>query len=105
MQLLKCSSNAFSACIEMFANKKVVVVMPAYNAAETLRRTYDEVMAQEIVDLVIVVDDAGSDETTQVAKTLPSTIVHAHQRNQGYGANQKTCYIIVFAKLIEIFRK
>lgn len=72
----------------MFANKKVVVVMPAYNAAETLRRTYDEVMAQEIVSLVIVVDDAGSDETTQVAKTLPGTVVHAHPQNQGCGANQ-----------------
>lgn len=76
----------------MFKDKKVIVIMPAYNAAQTLRRTYDEVMAQEIVDLVVVVDDASDDETTAIAKTLPNTIVHTHPQNQGYGANQKTCY-------------
>lgn len=76
----------------MFNNKKVTVIMPAYNAATTLKRTYDEVMAQEIVDQVIVVDDASCDETTQIAKTLPNTIVHTHRENKGYGANQKTCY-------------
>jgi len=47
----------------MFKNKKVVVVMPAYNAAQTLKKTWDEVMAQEIVDLIIVVDDGSRDET------------------------------------------
>lgn len=66
--------------------------MPAYNAAETLKRTYDEVMAQGIVDEVIVVDDASSDQTAAIAGTLPKTIVHTHPKNQGYGANQKTCY-------------
>jgi len=76
----------------MFADKKVVVVMPAYNAAETLHRTYDEVMSQGIVDQVILVDDASCDETTAIAQTLPETIVHTHPKNQGYGANQKTCY-------------
>ncbi|MFA5239649.1 MAG: glycosyltransferase family 2 protein [Phycisphaerae bacterium] len=76
----------------MFADKRVVVVMPAYNAAQTLRQTYDEVMAQNVVDLIIVVDDASSDQTTAIAKTLPKTIVHTHPKNQGYGANQKTCY-------------
>ena len=76
----------------MFRNKKVVVVMPAYNAARTLQQTYDEVMAQEIVDLVIVVDDASQDETVAVARTLPNTMVQVHPANQGYGANQKTCY-------------
>jgi glycosyltransferase involved in cell wall biosynthesis len=76
----------------MFNNKKITVIMPAYNAAATLKRTYDEVMAQEIVDLVIVVDDASSDETTKIAGTLPDTIVHTHEKNKGYGANQKTCY-------------
>jgi len=76
----------------MFKEKKVVVVMPAYNAAQTLRRTYNEVMEQGIVDLVIVVDDGSHDETVTIAKTLPNTIVHAHERNQGYGANQKSCY-------------
>ena len=76
----------------MFRDKKVVVVMPAYNAARTLKRTYDEVMDQGVVDLVIVVDDASKDETTAVARTLPNTIVHVHEVNSGYGANQKTCY-------------
>ncbi|UCC21916.1 MAG: glycosyltransferase family 2 protein [Planctomycetota bacterium] len=76
----------------MFNDKKVIVIMPAYNAAQTLRRTYDEVMAQEIVDQVIVVDDASLDETTAIARSLPKTLVHTHPENQGYGANQKTCY-------------
>lgn len=76
----------------MYKGKKVIVVMPAYNAAQTLRRTYDEVMEQGIVDLVIVVDDGSRDETVAIAKTLPNTLVHNHPRNQGYGANQKTCY-------------
>ena len=66
--------------------------MPAYNAAQTLRSTYDEVMAQDIVDLVIVVDDGSRDETVSIAKTLPNTIVYTHDKNLGYGANQKTCY-------------
>jgi glycosyltransferase involved in cell wall biosynthesis len=78
----------------MFRGQKVIVVMPAYNAAQTLQRTYDEVMAQEIVDLVVVVDDASHDETVSVAKTLPNTIVYTHPKNLGYGANQKTCYQI-----------
>jgi glycosyltransferase involved in cell wall biosynthesis len=76
----------------MFKNKKVVVVMPAYNAAQTLQKTYDEVMEQDLVDLVIVVDDGSQDETVAIAKSLPNTIVQVHPRNQGYGANQKTCY-------------
>jgi glycosyltransferase involved in cell wall biosynthesis len=76
----------------MFNGKKVIVIMPAYNAAQTLRQTHDEVLAQGIVDLVIVVDDASTDETMAVAETLHQTIVHRHLENQGYGANQKTCY-------------
>lgn len=76
----------------MFQGKKIVVVMPAYNAVKTLQQTYDEVMAQEIVDLVIVVDDASSDDTAELARTLPNTITHVHEKNSGYGANQKTCY-------------
>jgi len=76
----------------MYKDKKVIVVMPAYNAEQTLRRTWDEVMAQEIVDLVIVVDDGSRDETVSIAKTLPNTRVHIHEKNLGYGGNQKTCY-------------
>jgi len=66
--------------------------MPAYNAEQTLRRTWDEVMAQEIVDLVIVVDDGSRDNTVSIARTLPDTIVYPHERNRGYGGNQKSCY-------------
>ena len=76
----------------MYKDKKVIVVMPAYNAARTLRRTYDEVMAQGIVDLVVLVDDGSLDETVSIAKTLPNTLVHIHEKNIGYGGNQKTCY-------------
>jgi glycosyltransferase involved in cell wall biosynthesis len=76
----------------MYADKKVVVVMPAYNAARTLLQTHAEVMAQGVVDLVIVVDDASRDQTTSLAHTLPDTLVHTHPANLGYGGNQKTCY-------------
>jgi len=76
----------------MYKDQKVIVVMPAYNAEQTLRKTWKEVMAQEIVDLVIVVDDRSRDETVSIAKALPNTLVHIHDKNLGYGGNQKTCY-------------
>jgi glycosyltransferase involved in cell wall biosynthesis len=76
----------------MFKDKKVIVVMPAYNAAQTLRRTYDEVMHQDYVDQVIVVDDQSQDDTVPIAQELPGALVHPHEKNMGYGANQKTCY-------------
>ncbi len=76
----------------MYKDKKIVVVMPAYNAEKTLRKTYDEVMEQGIVDLIVVVDDASRDGTVGVAKDLDRVQVHVHPRNRGYGANQKTCY-------------
>lgn len=66
--------------------------MPAYEAEETLKRTYDEVMAQGVVDLVIIVDDNSKDQTVEIAKSLPSTIAYKHDKNIGYGGNQKTCY-------------
>jgi glycosyltransferase involved in cell wall biosynthesis len=66
--------------------------MPAYNAEATLRKTYDEVMAQGVVDLVIVVDDQSRDRTVAVAQELPGVQVVVHERNLGYGGNQKTCY-------------
>ena len=66
--------------------------MPAYNSAKTLRKTWDEVMALGMVDIVIVVDDKSRDETVSIAKALPDTMVYTHEKNLGYGANQKTCY-------------
>jgi glycosyltransferase involved in cell wall biosynthesis len=76
----------------MYNHKKVIVVMPAYNAAKTLQKTYDEVMEQGIVDLVILVDDASSDQTSAIARSLPAAQVYVHEKNKGYGGNQKTCY-------------
>jgi glycosyltransferase involved in cell wall biosynthesis len=69
---------------------KVVVVMPAYNAAKTLRMTYTE-LPHDKVDLVILVDDGSSDETAAIARELGLELF-VHNRNYGYGANQKTCY-------------
>jgi glycosyltransferase involved in cell wall biosynthesis len=74
----------------MLQGKKVVVVMPAYNAALTLERTLREI-DRSVADTIIVVDDASSDDTAEVAKRLGlHTLVHG--RNRGYGGNQKTCY-------------
>jgi glycosyltransferase involved in cell wall biosynthesis len=69
---------------------KVVVVMPAYNAAKTLHMTYQD-LPHELVDLVILVDDGSSDETAQIARDMGLELF-VHNRNYGYGANQKTCY-------------
>lgn len=76
----------------MFKDQRVIVVMPAYNAERTLKRTYQEVMDQGLVDHVILVDDKSSDDTVAVAQSLSHITVIAHERNQGYGGNQKSCY-------------
>jgi glycosyltransferase involved in cell wall biosynthesis len=72
--------------------KKIVVVMPAFNAERTIEQTWREVVEQEVVDLVIVVDDGSRDRTAAVARSLGKVVVHSHPANLGYGANQKTCY-------------
>lgn len=74
----------------MSDKKKVIVVLPAYNAEKTLRQTYGEIPF-DIVDEVLLVDDASSDATTHVAKEL-GIQYFVHTVNSGYGANQKTCY-------------
>jgi glycosyltransferase involved in cell wall biosynthesis len=80
----------------MLHGKRIVVVMPAYNAAETLRATYDEI-PPGYVDGIVLVDDASRDETARIARELGiETIVHP--KNRGYGGNQKTCY----ARAIEL---
>jgi len=76
----------------MYREKKVIVVMPAYNAAKTLRQTYAEVQDQGFVDRIILVDDGSRDETVSVARSLEGVQVHVHEVNKGYGGNQKTCY-------------
>lgn len=75
----------------MYRNKKVVVVMPAYNAGQTLKKTYSEIDF-DIVDSVILVDDKSSDNTLTVANELGIEHVIEHENNLGYGANQKSCY-------------
>ena len=74
----------------MINGKKIVVVMPAYNAESTLRRTYEEVPHQ-VVDDVILVDDHSQDNTLQLADSMGIRAI-AHEKNMGYGGNQKTCY-------------
>ena len=76
----------------MYRDKKVVVVMPAYNAAKTLRQTYAEVREQNLVDHIILVDDGSRDDTVSIARSLEGMQVHVHEVNKGYGGNQKTCY-------------
>ncbi|HZT22623.1 MAG TPA: glycosyltransferase family 2 protein, partial [Verrucomicrobiae bacterium] len=76
----------------MLFGKKIIVVMPAYNAAQTVEQTVAEVQQQEIVDGIILVDDHSRDDTVQVASKLPGVRVHVHEKNTGYGGNQKTCY-------------
>ena len=71
---------------------KVVVVMPAYNAQHTIEKTWREVVAHDVVDLVIVVDDASRDDTANLARGLERVVVEVHPKNRGYGGNQKTCY-------------
>ena len=74
----------------MIRKNKIVVVMPAYNAAKTLMTTYNEIPL-DIVDEVLLVDDASTDETSAIAKQLGISVI-VHASNQGYGGNQKTCY-------------
>jgi glycosyltransferase involved in cell wall biosynthesis len=75
----------------MINAKKVIIVLPAYNASETLQKTYNEIPF-DIVDEVVLVDDHSTDETLRVAKALGIEHVVKHDQNKGYGANQKSCY-------------
>ncbi len=72
-------------------SKKVVVVLPAYNAAKTLEMTYQD-LPKEWVDALVLVDDGSHDRTLEVARRLGITHIIAHAQNKGYGANQKSCY-------------
>ena len=74
----------------MLNGKKIIVVLPAYNAEKTLQRTYDEI-PKDVVDGIILVDDRSKDKTVEVAKDL-GMHVFIHEKNLGYGGNQKTCY-------------
>ena len=75
----------------MIKNKKVVVVLPAYNAEKTIEQTYNEI-PRDIVDEVILFDDCSKDNTVEKGKSLGIEHVIAHEKNKGYGGNQKSCY-------------
>jgi len=75
----------------MLLNKKIVVVLPAYNAGKTLPQTFAEI-PMDIVDEVVLVDDASKDDTIAVAKSIGIKHIIAHEQNKGYGGNQKSCY-------------
>ena len=75
----------------MIKGKKLVVILPAYNAGKTLKKTYDEIPF-DIVDDVVLVDDKSSDNTAELAKSIGINHVIVHEENKGYGGNQKSCY-------------
>ncbi|GAB1441407.1 glycosyltransferase family 2 protein [Ignavibacteriales bacterium] len=75
----------------MLNDKRIIVVLPAYNAAKTLEQTYKEIPF-DIVDDVVLVDDASKDDTAEVGRRLGITHVIKHDKNKGYGGNQKSCY-------------
>jgi len=75
----------------MYLDKKVIVVLPAYNAATTITQTIAEI-PREVVDEIVLVDDKSSDNTIEVARTLGIRHIVAHTENKGYGGNQKSCY-------------
>ncbi|NHN84544.1 glycosyltransferase [Acetobacter musti] len=84
----------------MMDGKRIAVVLPAYNAAKTLKQTFDEI-PQDIVDDIILTDDASSDETVALARSLGVHTIE-HDRNRGYGGNQKTCYESALARGADI---
>jgi glycosyltransferase involved in cell wall biosynthesis len=75
----------------MLHNRKIIVILPAYNAEKTLQKTVEEIPFH-IVDTVILTDDYSQDKTVEIAKKIGIDYVIEHQKNKGYGANQKTCY-------------
>ena len=87
-------------CLEPKKRPKVIVVMPAYNAARTVERTVRDI-PPDAVDEVILVDDCSKDDTVAVARAL-GVVVIAHEKNTGYGGNQKTCYREALARGADI---
>lgn len=91
VKLIELLDFSIFAPLTMINNKKLVIVLPAYNAALTLRQTYNEIPF-DIVDEVVLVDDASKDATIEVAKEIGIRHVIRHEQNKGYGGNQKSCY-------------
>jgi len=84
----------------MINNRRIAVVLPAYNAAQTLKRTIDEI-PRDLVDDVILTDDASKDNTSELARELGLHTIR-HENNRGYGGNQKTCYTAALARGADI---
>jgi glycosyltransferase involved in cell wall biosynthesis len=84
----------------MLNHRRIAVVLPAYNAAKAIQRTVDEIPL-DIVDDIILTDDASSDNTSELARTLGLHVIR-HDENRGYGANQKTCYEAALARGADI---
>ena len=101
------------------SEKKIAVVMPAYNAEKTLRTAYEEVVSQGVADVIIVVDDCSKDGTERIARSLcaaetpppqlggrgatsPTVLYRRHEKNRGYGGNQKSCYELALKEGAEI---
>ena len=84
------------------ASPRLVIVMPAYNAARTLERTYADI-PHDVVERIILVDDVSRDETVEIAQHLGLDVI-IHSQNRGYGGNQKTCYDAALAKARQIGR-
>src|ERR1700709_137662 len=84
----------------MIENRRVTVVLPAYNAARTLERTVSEI-PRDLVDDIILTDDASRDDTVAVARSLGLETIR-HEKNRGYGGNQKTCYAAALARGADI---
>jgi len=79
-----------AAARDEIAAPRIVIVMPAYNAAQTLERTYADI-PHDLVERIILVDDVSRDQTVEIAKQLGLDVI-VHRQNRGYGGNQKTCY-------------
>ncbi|MFH0906091.1 MAG: glycosyltransferase family 2 protein [archaeon] len=84
----------------MYKGKKVIVVLPAYNAEKTLKKTYDDIN-KSLVDEIILVDDCSKDKTVELSRKLGITTI-VHKKNLGYGGNQKTCYKTALEKRADI---
>ncbi|MGZ8544954.1 MAG: glycosyltransferase family 2 protein, partial [Flavisolibacter sp.] len=77
--------------VPMINGHKVIVVLPAYNAGKTLKQTYEEI-DRSVVDDIILVDDASNDNTLDIAREIGIHHIISHEKNKGYGGNQKSCY-------------
>lgn len=89
--MIRFATFIFLSDIKMYQNKRVIVVLPAYNAALTLKQTVSEI-PHDVVDEIVLVDDNSSDNTVAIAREIGIKHIISHEKNKGYGGNQKSCY-------------